>query len=904
MKKFIFNTMIPFIFVVVITCAILGNPVLTRAESQVSDVVLIPDANLEKAIRAMISKPVGDILKSDLLSIKDCNLKTLDIKSLEGLQYARNIKSLTLTENKIEDISQISELKNLTSLSLNSNFIKDISPLAELLNLNSINLCDNKVSDLKSLRNLNKLEALDITRNPISDLSQISALKNSLKSLTANQCNIENLSFLSDFELLESVSLADNKILDLPSMNKLKMLKEISLSNNLIEDFSELLQISSLNEVGLNGNPIADYSRCNEFGDNTKCNFWGFYMSKSEIEDFLAKADKILADIIKPEMTLLEKEKAVHDYICLNTEYKLGVSDKGAYGVIVDHKGACDAISDATSLLLKRAGVEVIKVSHGWAGQAHAWNMVKIGGRYYHLDCTWDIVDSRNGNISYEYFNVDDVFLLKEGRTWDRSKYPIATDKKEGIVAYKDDIIKEYWLKNSSKGLPKNVQVYMADGTIAEVPVTWSKSTIDSSVPGQYTLLGTVEGYDEKITLNLYISQSDQLEIIGLDYTYMYKNLPQYSKVDFPEKIKANMNDGSTIEVPIIWNSTEIDTTIPGVYEFVGSIANCKFTINYIVTVFKIQTQIVSIEPAEINTTVGQGSTYELPKTAKAKMSDGTTKEVALTWTPATVDTAIAGNYEYTAAVQGYNGTVKLYLEVKAQPVIIVSIEPAEINASVEQGSNYELPKTVTAKMSDGTTKEAALTWTPATVDTAIAGTFEYTAAVQGYNGTVKLYLEVKAQPVTIVSIEPTEIDATVEQGFNYELPKTVTARMSDGTTKEAALTWTPATVDTAIAGTYEYTAAVQGYNGSVKLHLVVKSKQVQIVKLEYTNLYYTADKGENYTLPKSITAKMSDGTTKEVVLTWTPALVDTSVPGDYIYRAFVEGYDGSVKAYIKVIEK
>ncbi len=825
MKKFIFNAMIPFIFVVVITCAILGNPVLTRAESQVSDVVLIPDANLEKAIRAMISKPVGDILKSDLLSIKDCNLKTLDIKSLEGLQYARNIKSLTLTENKIEDISQISELKNLTSLSLNSNFIKDISPLAELLNLNSINLCDNKVSDLKSLRNLNKLEALDITRNPISDLSQISVLKNSLKAITANQCNVENISFLSDFELLECVSLADNKIMYLPSMNKLKMLNEICLSNNLIEDFSELLQISSLNKVEINGNPIADFSRCNEFGDNTKCNFWGFYMSKSEIEDFLAKVDKILAGIIKPEMTLLEKEKAVHDYICLNTEYKLGVSDKGAYGVIVDHKGACDAISDATSLLLKRAGVEVIKVSHGWAGQAHAWNMVKIGGRYYHLDCTWDIVDSRNGNISYEYFNVDDVFLLKEGRTWDRSKYPIATDKKEGIVAYKDDIIKEYWLKNSSKGLPKNVQVYMADGTIAEVPVTWSKSTIDSSVPGQYTLLGTVEGYDEKITLNLYISQSDQLEIIGLDYTYMYKNLPQYSKVDFPEKIKANMNDGSTIEVPIIWNSTEVDSTVPGEYKFAGSIANCNITINYIVRVIKIQTQIVSIEPTEIN-------------------------------------------------------------------------------ATVEQGFNYELPKTVTAKMSDGTTKEVALTWTPATVDTAIAGTYEYTATVPGYSGNVKLHLEVKAKSVTIVSIEPTEIDATVEQGFNYELPKTVTARMSDGTTKEAALTWTPATVDTAIAGTYEYTAAVQGYNGSVKLHLVVKSKQVQIVKLEYTNLYYTADKGENYTLPKSITAKMSDGTTKEVVLTWTPALVDTSVPGDYIYRAFVEGYDGSVKAYIKVIEK
>jgi uncharacterized protein with FMN-binding domain len=817
--------MIAFIFLVLITGAILGNPISTRAESQVSDVVLIPDANLEKAIRAMISKPVGDVLKSDLLRIEDCNLRALDIKSLEGLQYAKNIKSLMITSNEIEDISQISELNNLTTLNLNFNSIKDISPLAKLSNLTFINLCDNKVSDLKPLRNLNKLEYLDVTRNPISDISQISTLKNSLKAITAYQCNIENISFLSDFEVLESIGLGDNKITYLPSMNKLKMLKEISLSNNLIEDFSELLQINSLRKVELTGNPIADFSRCNEFGDNTECNFWGFYMSKSEIDEFLAKIDLILADIIKPGMTLLEKEKAVHDYICLNTEYKLGVAEKGAYGVIIDHKGACDAISDATSLLLKRAGVEVIKVSHGWAGEAHAWNMVKLDNRYYHLDCTWDIVNSSNGNISYRYFNVDDAFLLKEGRTWDRSKYPVAADKEEGIIAFKDDMIKEYWLKNSSKELPEKVQVYMADGTIAEVPVTWSESTIDSSVPGEYTLFGTVEGYDEKITLIINVSQSEQLEIIRLEYTNLYKYIRQYSNVDFPEKIKANMNDGSTIEVPILWDSTEVDSTVPGEYKFVGRVDNYNFTINFIVWVIENQTQIVSIEPAEINDAVKQGLNYELPKTATAKMSDGTTKEVALTWTPASVDTTIAGNYEYTATVQGYNGSVKLHLEV--------------------------IDKTI-----------------------------------------------------TIVSVEPTEIDAAVEQGLNYELPKTATAKMSDGTTKEVALTWTPASVDTTIAGNYEYTATVQGYNGSVKLHLAVKSKQAQIVKLEYTNLYYTADIGESYTLPKSMTAKMSDGTTKEVTLTWTPALVDTSAPGYYIYRAIVEGYDGSVKAHITVIEK
>jgi hypothetical protein len=816
--------MIPFILVALIACAILSKPVSTKAESQVSDVVLIPDANLEKAIRTMISKPVGDILKTDLMSIRDCNLRASNIKSLEGLQYAQNIKSLTLTSNEIEDISQLSKLSKLTDLNLNFNMVKDISPLAELSNLKFIDLGDNKVSDLKPLRNLNKLENLNITRNPISDFSQLSTLKNSLKSITAYQCNVEDISFLLDFAFLESIGLSDNKIESLPSMDKLKNLKKIDLSNNLIEDFSVLLQISSsLENVELAGNPIADFSRCNGFGDNTECNFWGFYMSKSEIEDFLAKIDRILAAIITPEMTALDKEKAVHDYLCLNTEYTLGVADQGAYGVILDHKGACDAIADATLLLLKRAGVEVIKVSHGWAGEAHAWNMVKLGDRYYHLDCTWDIVNTSNGTISYKYFNVDDAFLLKEGRTWDRKKYPVASDQKEGIIAFKDDIITEYWLKNSNKGLPEKVQVYMADGTIAEVPVNWSESAIDSSVPGQYTLLGTVEGYDEKITLNLYVSQSEQLEIIKLEYTNLYVYIRQYSTGDFPQKIKAKLNDGSTIEVPLIWNSTELDSAVPGVYNFVGSIANSELTINFVVTVIKNQTQIVSIEPTEINATVEQGSNYELPKTVTAKMSDGTTGEAALTWTPATVDTTIPGTYEYIATVQGYNGSVKLHLEVSTEPSTIVSIEPAEINAIVEQGSNYELPKTVTAKMSDGTTREAALTWTPATVDTTIPGTHEYNATVQGYSGSVKAHLTVIEKQAAIVKLEYTNLYYTANKDDNWLPPQKIKASMSDGTTKEVALIWTPSPIDTTVTGSFLYTGSVEGSSCTVILHLTVK---------------------------------------------------------------------------------
>jgi uncharacterized protein with FMN-binding domain len=159
----------------------------------------------------------------------------------------------------------------------------------------------------------------------------------------------------------------------------------------------------------------------------------------------------------------------------------------------------------------------------------------------------------------------------------------------------------------------------------------------------------------------------------------------------------------------------------------------------------------------------------------------------------------------------------------------------------------------------------------------------------------------VKEKLATIVSLEYTNLFYTANKNENYIPPQTIKANMSDGTTKEVSLTWTPATVDTTTEGTYEYTATVQGYNGSVKLHLVVKEKLTTIVSLGYTNLFYTVNKNENYIPPQTIKATMSDGTTKEVTLTWTIGTIDTSVSGKFEYIGSVEGSSCTVKLHLTV---
>jgi hypothetical protein len=86
---------------------------------------------------------------------------------------------------------------------------------------------------------------------------------------------------------------------------------------------------------------------------------------------------------------------------------------------------------------------------------------------------------------------------------------------------------------------------------------------------------------------------------------------------------------------------------------------------------------------ADITATVDEGGAYTLPATVSAKMSDDTTKDVAVVWTPATVDTTKVGDQTFTGKVEGYDKDVKLTLTVKAVPLAVTSV--SAINARTLQ---------------------------------------------------------------------------------------------------------------------------------------------------------------------------------------------------------------------------
>ncbi len=73
---------------------------------------------------------------------------------------------------------------------------------------------------------------------------------------------------------------------------------------------------------------------------------------------------------------------------------------------------------------------------------------------------------------------------------------------------------------------------------------------------------------------------------------------------------------------------------------------------------------------------------------------------------------------------------------------VILTID--DITANVMQYDTYDLPRTVSANLNNGSEREFEVIWKPISVDTSIIGTFTFEGTVVGYDGTVHLTLNIQ----------------------------------------------------------------------------------------------------------------------------------------------------------------
>ena len=153
----------------------------------------------------------------------------------------------------------------------------------------------------------------------------------------------------------------------------------------------------------------------------------GLAQVKSMYAELVSELDRIADEIRFDGMTDFDKLLLAHDYIASHCAYYTVFDEESgeayhgdnlsysAYGVIINQQAVCQGYSFAYEAILSRLGFDdvLFVVSDSLN---HVWNLVKLDGKWYNIDVTWDDPTLEN----YDMNNPDmqlirhDFFLISQ----------------------------------------------------------------------------------------------------------------------------------------------------------------------------------------------------------------------------------------------------------------------------------------------------------------------------------------------------------------------------------------------------------------------------------------------------------------------------------------------------------
>lgn len=351
-------------------------------------------------------------------------------------------------------------------------------------------------------------------------------------------------------------------------------------------------------------------------------------------------------------------------------------------------------------------------------------------------------------------------------------------------------------------------------------------------------------------------------------------------KITLPKTVAAVIKDGQIAFVPVTWNSQYVNTAKPGTSILLGAVTGYG---KYVQLEIHVNAVILSID--DLQYSINQHKSLQLPSTVYAHMGDGSLKSVFITWDKGIVDSEIVGQTSYYGKVKGFDSTVKATVTVKA---IIENVQ--DQNLTVSQNGKVTCPSGIIVKMSDGKSKSVPVAWDGG-VDTSKVGTFILRGKIKDYAKPVKLVVKVLPN---IASVE--DITATINTKDKFELPELVTAHYSDLLDRSIQVKWSPDRLDTSKSGNYEFFGTIPGYGKQIHLNVSIIDTIAGIDDISATVNY----KG-TFDFPETIKATANDGETWNVPVVWNQKKIDTTVIGTKEILGDVVGYSKNVKLIVEV---
>ena len=118
--------------------------------------------------------------------------------------------------------------------------------------------------------------------------------------------------------------------------------------------------------------------------------------------------DRVSAECLKNCSTDYDKALWLHDWIINNAEYDNSYTYCSAEGVLARKIGTCESYHRAYVLLLDKVGIQTGRIT----GNGHVWTAVKIDGKWYQVDTTWDGGQAQKGtDYQYLFFGLTDYII-------------------------------------------------------------------------------------------------------------------------------------------------------------------------------------------------------------------------------------------------------------------------------------------------------------------------------------------------------------------------------------------------------------------------------------------------------------------------------------------------------------
>lgn len=409
--------------------------------------------------------------------------------------------------------------------------------------------------------------------------------------------------------------------------------------------------------------------------------------SRDSVDEFNAAINKAYNEVLRTEMTDVQKALALHDYLVQHMEYdtdgvNAGTEKRNAYEALVNGIGVCEGYALAYAALLEKAGIESDYCES--KGLNHIWNYVKLNNNWYHVDVTWDDTSTdREALVSHKYFlaSTDKFAADGEHTAWDSNVS--CTDKTYDDMYWQSgDISAVYSVNNKEyfvRALKNDQDLYLAGIDLVER--TGATERVVKHYDTVWQFNGTLWMQNPLISLSYY---GDNLYFHTADKVYAFN--PQTDS-EPTEIYTYDGNDG------VIGASFVCDNEIRLVIDKPGA-QTAKVTVPLGGSVDKTE-QILRYAEYEVEKYVGD---IPFTNTLNRIVGDG-----AVTYESSNLSVAVVDNNgkvtvvgKGRAVITAKAAETNRYLAASASYELTVKEHPAKVQPQEQLSGRVIVPKSVT----------------------------------------------------------------------------------------------------------------------------------------------------------------------------------------------------------------